>query len=154
METNKAEAARLERIEDCISFVAGKAAQQVTRRARELLAPFGVTPAQYAVLKVLAETGGLSGAELGQRMVLDSASITGVVDRLEALGLAERRADPTDRRAQQIFASARTGELLAPMDAAMDRLNAEAAAVLGGQDGAFLQRLRQLGDQRVWKEHV
>ncbi|MCA8906755.1 MAG: MarR family transcriptional regulator [Rhodospirillaceae bacterium] len=144
----------MERIEDCISFVAGKAAQQVTRRARELLAPFGVTPAQYAVLKVLAETGGLSGAELGQRMVLDSASITGVVDRLEALGLAERRADPTDRRAQQIFASARTGELLAPMDAAMDRLNAEAAAVLGGEDGAFLQRLRQLGDQKMWKEHV
>ena len=43
METNKAEAARLERIEDCISFVAGKAAQQVTRRARELLAKVRLT---------------------------------------------------------------------------------------------------------------
>ncbi|MCB9957552.1 MAG: MarR family transcriptional regulator [Rhodospirillaceae bacterium] len=144
----------MDKIEDCISFLAGKAAQQVTRRARELLAPFGVTPVQYAVLKVLGDTGGLSGAELGQRMVLDSASITGVVDRLEALGLVERRADPSDRRAQQIVATARARDLAGPLDAAMDRLNAEAAAVLGGPDGAFLQRLRHLGDQKMWKEHV
>lgn len=144
----------MDRIEDCISFLAGKAAQQVTRRARELLAPFGVTPVQYAVLKVLGDTGGLSGAELGQRMVLDSASITGVVDRLEALGLVERRADPGDRRAQQIVATQRARDLAGPLDAAMDRLNAEAAAVLGGPDGAFLRRLRQLGDQKMWKEHV
>jgi len=144
----------LDRIEDCISFMVGKAAQQVTRRARELLAPFGVTPVQYAVLKVLSETDGMSGAEIGARMVLDAASVTGVVDRLEAQGLLERRPDPKDRRTRQIVATRRADDLIAAMDSAMDRLNAEAVAILGRKDSEFFQRLRQLGDEKRWKGHV
>jgi MarR family transcriptional regulator, organic hydroperoxide resistance regulator len=144
----------LDRIEDCISFMVGKAAQQVTRRARELLAPFGVTPVQYAVLKVLSGTEGMSGAEIGARMVLDSASVTGVVDRLEALELLERRADPKDRRTLRIVTTQRADDLIASMDSAMDRLNAEAVAVLGRKDSEFFQRLRQLGDEQRWKRHV
>lgn len=145
---------KLDRIEDCISFTVGKAAQQVTRRARELLAPFGVTPVQYAVLKVLSGTEGMSGAEIGARMVLDGASVTGVVDRLEALDLLERRADPNDRRTLQIVTTPRADDLIASMDSAMDQLNAEAAAVLGRKDSEFFQRLRQLGDEQKWKRHV
>ena len=132
----------------------GKAAQQVTRRARALLAPFGVTPVQYAVLKVLSGTEGLSGAEIGARMVLDGASVTGVVDRLAALGLLERRADPKDRRTQRIVATPRADDLMAAMDSVMDQLNAEAVAVLGRTDSEFVQRLRQLGDEKRWKRHV
>lgn len=144
----------MDRIEDCISFMVGKAAQQVTRRARELLAPFGVTPVQYAVLKVLSETDGMSGAEIGARMVLDAASVTGIVDRLEAQGLLERRPDPKDRRTRQIVATRRADDLIAAMDSAMDRLNAEAVAILGRKDSEFFQRLRQLGDEKRWKGHV
>ena len=147
-------ACKLDRIEDCISFMVAKAAQQVTRRARELLAPFGVTPVQYAVLKVLCGTEGMSGAEIGARMVLDGASVTGVVDRLEGLGLLQRTADPGDRRALRIVTTRRADDLIAPMDSAMDRLNAEAAAVLGRKDGEFLQRLKRLGDEKRWKGHV
>lgn len=144
----------MERIEDCISFLIGKVGQQVTRRARELLAPHGVTPVQYAVLKVLSDSDGISGADLGARMVLDSASITGVVDRLESLGLVERRADPEDGRMQRIFATEKSRALQAPADAAMDRLNAEAFVILGGEDPDLPRRLRLLGDQRNWKHGV
>ena len=141
-------------MEDCISFVVGKAAQQVTRRARELLGPFGVTPVQYAALKVLSGSEGMSGAEIGARMVLDSASITGVVDRLETLGLVKRRPDSKDRRVHRIVATPRAEELIGSLDSAMDQLNAEASAVLGGHDGDFFQRLRQLGDEKGWKRDV
>lgn len=144
----------MDRVEDCISFMVGKAAQQVTRRARELLAPFGVTPVQYAVLKVLSGSEGMSGAEIGTRMVLDSASVTGVVDRLEALDLVERRSDPKDRRVHRIIATQRTDELIASLDSAMDQLNAEAAAILDGWDDDFLHRLRRLGDEKGWKRNV
>ena len=141
----------MDRIEDCISFLAGKAAQQVTRRARKLLAPFDVTPVQYAVLKILSGTQGLSGAEIGGRIALDSASITGVVDRLEKGGLVQRQLDPKDRRVHQVIATPRAEELMPSLDAAMDRLNEEAAAILGGQRTAFLQRLQRLGDQSRWE---
>ena len=45
----------MDRIEDCIAFIVGKAAQQVARRARDKLEPHGVTPTQYAALKVLSD---------------------------------------------------------------------------------------------------
>lgn len=144
----------MKRIEDCISFLIGKVGQQVTRRARELLAPLGVTPVQYAVLKVLSDSDGISGTDLGARMVLDSASITGVIDRLESLGLVERRADSDDRRVQRIFATKKSRALQAPADAAMDQLNVEAYAILGGEDPDLPRRLRLLGDQRNWKHGV
>src|SRR4051812_34664860 len=77
----------MERIEEYISFLLGKAYQQVNQASKRRLAPYGVTPAQYAVLKVLAERDGQIGSELGDRLLLDSATITGLLDRLERAGL-------------------------------------------------------------------
>ena len=144
----------MDRIEDCISFVVGKAAQQVTRRARELLAPFGITPGQYAVLKVLADAEALSGAEIGKRMQLDSASVTGVLDRMESQGLAERRPDPKDRRAQLVAATAKARQLLPQLDKEMDRLNAEADAAMGGDRTQLQRSLRRLGTEANWSRDV
>ena len=144
----------MDRIEDCISFVVGKAAQQVTRRARELLAPFGVTPGQYAVLKVLAGAEALSGAEIGKRMQLDSASVTGVLDRMESQGLAERRPDPKDRRAQLVAATAKARRMLPRLDREMDRLNAEADAAMGGDRTQLQRSLRRLGTEANWSRDV
>ena len=144
----------MDHVEDCISFIIGKAAQQVTRRARQLLAPHGVTPVQYAVLKALSEADGASGAELGARLVLDSASVTGVADRLETLGLVERRADAEDRRIHRLFLTNSGAALREPMDTAMDRLNAEAAQVVGGQAEELKQALHDLGNRNEWSENV
>lgn len=144
----------MDRIEDCISFVIGKAAQQVTRRARELLAPFGVTPVQYAVLKVVCDADALSGVDIGKRMVLDSASITGVLDRLESLGLIVRKPNPDDRRAQVITASDNARQLLPRLDREMDRLNEEAAAILETDRERIFRDLRHLGDNGKWNQDV
>lgn len=129
----------MQRIEDCLSFVLGKAYQQLQQDARRRLAPHGVTPAQYAVLKVLWEADGQSAASLGERLVLDSATMTGLVDRLSQTGLVERRPHAADRRVHLVCLTAAGAALRAPLDAAMDALNADAAAALGP---ARLARLR------------
>ncbi len=136
----------MDRIEDCISFLTGKAAQQISRRSRERLAKHGVTPVQYAVLRVLSEDAGQSGAELSARLAIDSATITGVIDRLEAAGLVDRRADDRDRRIHRVFATARARRRQARLDREMDALNAEVAGEFGRQAPAFWAMLRQLGD--------
>jgi DNA-binding MarR family transcriptional regulator len=135
----------MDRIESCISFLAGKAAQQITRRARERLAPYEVTPVQYAILRVLWERDGQSGAELSARLVIDSATITGLLDRLEGARLVERRPDGEDRRVNRVHLTARGRALRAPLDAEMDALNAEVAAELGDRAPALREMLRQLG---------
>ncbi len=74
------------RIEDCFIFQLGKAYQQVNHEAKRRLAPYGVTPVQYALLDVLWEADGQSGAALGERLRLDGATITGLLDRLAHAG--------------------------------------------------------------------
>jgi DNA-binding MarR family transcriptional regulator len=139
----------MDRVEDCVSFLLGKASQQVARRAREKLAAHGVTPTQYAVLKVLWERNGQSGAELGGRLLMDSATITGVVDRLQAVGLLERRPHDQDRRVHSLFLTAQGQSLQAPLDAAMDQLNDEVAHGMGGQAPALWTALRRLSEAKV-----
>jgi MarR family transcriptional regulator, organic hydroperoxide resistance regulator len=136
----------MDRVEDCISFLVGKAGQQIARRSREKLAAYGVTPVQYAILKVLWERDGQSGAELGTRLAIDSATTTGIFDRLEASGFVERRADGQDRRVQRIFLTARGRTLQAPLDVAMDQLNEDVRRKLGGQAKVFWSALRTLGE--------
>lgn len=137
----------MERLEDCFSFLIGKAAQQVTRRTRELLAPFGVTPVQYATLYLLWRRDGLSAAELGANLVLDSATMTGIVDRLEAAGLTERRADASDRRISRIHLTQKGAVLKNPLNKALAQLNAEIAGKLGRDSARVSQGLRRLGQR-------
>jgi len=139
----------MDRIEDCISFIVGKAAQQVARRARDRLEPHGVTPTQYAVLKVLSDADGQTGAELGARLSIDSATTTGVADRLAASGLLERRPDPQDRRLQRLFLTAEARARQPALDREMDQLNREIESELDADARSVWSRLRQLGARKV-----
>jgi len=114
----------MERIEECLSFLLGKAYQQVNQDAKRRLAPHGVTPVQYALLKVLWERDDQSGVEIGGRLQLDSATITGVLDRLERAGFVARRADPRDRRVNRIVLTAQGRAAQAGLDREMAALNA------------------------------
>lgn len=138
----------MSRIEDCISFMMSKAAQQVNRRARDALEPHGVTPTQYAVLRALADADGLTGAEIGGRLDIDSATTTGVADRLAAAGLIERRTDPEDRRLQRLFLTARAHALQPTIDLAIARLNAEVAAEFDGEADRLWASLKRLAVRR------
>ena len=136
----------MDRIEECISFLLGKAAQEVSRRAREALAPCAVTPVQYAVLRALWEEDGRSGAELGARLVIDSATITGIIDRLVAARLVERFPDPADRRVSRAFLTGEGRAGQPARDAAMDALNAAVSAELGKDAVRLTAMLRRLGN--------
>jgi DNA-binding MarR family transcriptional regulator len=113
----------MDQIEDCLSFYLGKAYQRVAQSAKQRLAPYGVTPVQYALLKVLWERDQQSGAELSDRLLLDSATMTGLLDRLEHAGLIERQAHATDRRVNRVALTARGRDLQVPLDREMDQLN-------------------------------
>lgn len=76
-------------------------ARAETRRVvnRELRAR-GLTGAQFAILRVLADSGeeGVKLNEISQRLCVTGGNITGLVDRLEEAGLLARFPLPTDRR--------------------------------------------------------
>jgi DNA-binding MarR family transcriptional regulator len=129
------------RNEDCISFLLGKAYQHVNQAAKQRLAPYGVTPVQFALLNILWTEDGLSGADLSVRLQLDSATITGVIDRLTHLGLVERRPDPYDRRVNRVHLTVQGSTLQAPLSRAIEQLNAEFFGKFSPVDARQLQAM-------------
>ena len=81
-----------------ISLLLAMAARRSMHRLSMKLAAYQVTPAQLGVLALLWEEDGLPLTELAQRTHVEGATMTGIIDRLERLGLVERRRDSPDRR--------------------------------------------------------
>ncbi|TKR32865.1 MarR family transcriptional regulator [Luteimonas gilva] len=73
---------------------------------RKLLAPLGLTYPQYLVMLVLWERDGVTVSEIGERLYLDSATLTPLLKRLEAAGLITRTRAKSDERQVVIGLSA------------------------------------------------
>jgi DNA-binding MarR family transcriptional regulator len=78
---------------------------------RKLLRELGLTYPQYLVMLVLWERDGVSVSEIGERLFLDSATLTPLLKRIEALGLISRRRAREDER-QVIVSLSRAGREL------------------------------------------
>jgi DNA-binding MarR family transcriptional regulator len=66
----------------------------------EVLKPYGITPTQYNVLRILRGAGnsGLCGREVAERLVSKVPDISRLLDRMEEMQLVDRERDPADRR--------------------------------------------------------
>ena len=71
-----------------------------------------MTRAQAWVLSYLWTQDELTQSELAQRLDLGKVALGSLIDKLEAAGMVERRADPSDRRAKRIALTARGRETL------------------------------------------
>jgi hypothetical protein len=78
--------------EDCIVFNLAKAYQSAHSRMAALFKPHGLTPIQALVLQAISEQEGQSASEISKRLLLDNATLSGVLDRLADGGWVERRA--------------------------------------------------------------
>lgn len=81
-----------------------RAQQLMLGRVEALLRPFALTFARYEMLRLLSFTrgGALPMASASARLQVHPTSVTNTTDRLEAAGLIERTAHPTDGRATLI----------------------------------------------------
>ena len=70
----------------------------MTKLYKPLLAELGLTYPQYVVMLVLWEGDGLMVSELGERLFLDSGTLTPLLKRLEASGFITRSRDADDER--------------------------------------------------------
>jgi len=78
----------------------------MTKLYKPLLEPLGLTYPQYLVMLVLWEQDGISVSTLGQRLSLDSGTLTPLLKRLEAAGLVKRQRASEDERRVEIFLQA------------------------------------------------
>ena len=86
-------------VEDHLSAV-----RQILRQPVEAeFARGNLTAPQRSVMQALFHADGLTLKDLSRRVGLAHSTVSGIVDRLERRGLAERRANLTDRRATMII---------------------------------------------------
>jgi DNA-binding MarR family transcriptional regulator len=93
-------------LDDQLCFALYSASRAVTRAYAPLLQPLGLTYPQYLVLLVLWQRDGASVKQLGQRLALDSGTLTPLLQRLESQGLVERRRGDDDERVVRIHLTA------------------------------------------------
>lgn len=92
-----------QRLDNQLCFAVYAAAHAFGRAYRNLLGRYELTYPQYLVLLVLWEQDGLSVKEIGNRLFLDSGTLTPLLKRLEASGRVRRARDRVDERQVSIF---------------------------------------------------
>lgn len=85
-----------------LCFAVYSTAHAFNRVYKPLLDPLGLTYPQYLVMLILWEHDDQSVKALGDRLFLDSGTLTPLLKRLEAAGLVRRTRDRTDERQVRI----------------------------------------------------
>ena len=100
----------------------------------------GMTRAQWTILLNLKRQPGLVQKELAEVLEVEPITVARLVDRLEARGMVERRADPMDRRCWRLHLTDTAQPLMAEIDVALDGL---AGIVTEGLDSVTQARVAE-----------
>lgn len=105
----------------------------------------GLTHAQVFVINHLLKKNGISQVELAAALGRGVVGVSELVDRMELRGWIERRPDPNDKRAKQVWLCARVRRLLPKVLAAIHDLNAQTFEGLNKREiDAFTTNLRRI----------
>jgi MarR family transcriptional regulator, organic hydroperoxide resistance regulator len=104
-------------------------------------------PQAYA-LQLLEPGSPVPMRDLAIRLRCDASNITGIVDRLEARGLVERRAAPGDRRVKALAVTAKGVELRAVLVERLQRVPATVAELTEVEQRTLLDLLRRVASAR------
>lgn len=85
-------------LDEQMCFALYSASLAMTKIYKPLLAPFGLTYPQYLVLLVLWQKDSITVNALGERVFLDSGTLTPLLKRLEKLALITRKREAIDGR--------------------------------------------------------
>jgi MarR family transcriptional regulator, organic hydroperoxide resistance regulator len=120
-----------------------RTADVVRRAVSRVLEPYGITPQQYNVLRILRGAGeqGLPTLEIADRMIEQAPGVTRLLDRLEAKGWVRRQRCPEDRRQVLCWLTPSGLELVTRLDEPVASADAEAVAELSPEDQDHLLRL-------------
>ena len=97
---------------DTIGFLLNDAARLMRKDFERRTRSLGLTRAQWQTLFHLHRNEGCNQATLADLLEVEPITLARLIDRLEASGLVERRADPNDRRARLLFLGERAHPLL------------------------------------------
>jgi DNA-binding MarR family transcriptional regulator len=124
-----------------------RTADMVFDQIGRLLRPIGVSAAGGLVLGQLRDNGAMSPSDLGERLIVTRATVTGLVDSLERRGFVRRSPNPADRRGLRIEI---TPEGLEAVHEVRTRIHRHEKALLAGFSDeelrAYVAQLHRIQD--------
>lgn len=99
------------KIDNFVCFALYSAGHAFTRLYKPLLDPLGLTYPQYLVMAVLWEKDGRTVGEIGEKLLLESSTLTPLLKRLETAGMVRRTRDQDDERVVRIQLTPKGTEL-------------------------------------------
>ena len=97
---------------DSLGFLISDVSRLMRRRFDERARQVGATRAQWRTLTTLSRNEGLNQGALAELLEVEPITLCRMIDRLEESGLVERRRDPADRRAWQLFLTDKSKPIL------------------------------------------
>ena len=127
--------------DDCIIFLLAKAYQKAHGDFKKRLQSYGLTPIQHLTLEVLWGEDGLSASDIGKKLVLDGATLSGVLDRLAVGGWILKESDAEDKRVLRNFITPKCKELKPKLSEARDLTNEDLLKPFSFEEKVLLKRL-------------
>ena len=118
-----------------------KAYQKAHGQFKALLRPYSLTNIQHLVLEGLWYEQGVTAAELGKLLVLDKATLSGVLDRMLDSGWIRKERDPRDGRVFRLYTTKKTEALKDKLIDLRIRLNEELLAGFSSEEKILFKRL-------------
>lgn len=120
-------------LEQEASVSLARTAALLEHQAADVLRPYGLTPTQYNVLRILrgSEPEGLGRNGIRDRLVSPVSDVTRLLDRLVYMGLVVRTRGGEDRRVVVARITTAGLELIAPLDGVLERLHRRQLGHLG-----------------------
>jgi DNA-binding MarR family transcriptional regulator len=127
--------------EDCMVYLLAKAYQKAHGQLKHRLAVYGLTPVQQLVLGALWHEEGISAGDLGKKLLLDPATLSGILDRMSDRGWVVKQTDPDDKRVLRIYLTDGARELEPKLMEERDKANEELLRNLTFEEKLLLKRL-------------
>lgn len=136
---------KLKTYDDCIIFLLAKAYQKAHGDFKKRLQSYGLTPIQHLILEVLWGQDGLSASDIGKKLVLDGATLSGVLDRLAAGGWILKKPDACDKRVLRNFLTRMSKELKPKLSQTREQTNEDLLKSFSIEEKVLLKRfLREM----------
>jgi DNA-binding MarR family transcriptional regulator len=120
-------------------FDISETGRAIRRAFEQRASAMGVTRSQWRVLARLKREPGLRQVELADILEMEPITLCRILDRLEEVGLVERHADPSDRRAWKLQLSAKAQPVIENLRSVAASLASEA---FDGLHATAVERLR------------
>ena len=142
------------KLENQFCFAVYACAREITKLYHPLLKDLNLTYTQYITLLALWERDAVTVKELGERLYLDSGTLTPLLKKLEAAGHLTRTRDPVDERSVRIVLTEQGRALKAKACTIPERLylqsgmSVEQLEAIRSQMTDMLARIHRAGDSQ------